>query len=287
MKERPKHTWLELVSLWLTDKAGKRSIEDDKDKLRWLSKLLGDMELGKINSQMLNKIRAEKMKEGVSPTTVNRYMALLRSMLNHAKANDMIDDVPSFKGKLVAENQERVVYLTKEQATRLYQYLPDNIKDPFMFALMTGIRKNNVFTLTWAQVDLDRACAWIKAEDAKGKKSITIPLNRNALERIKTIKGSAQHSRFVFGDSKPMQLKAWRRVLKQSGVGAEIKREFGVELRWHDIRHTWATWHVMGGTPLGELQKLGGWASYSMVLKYAHFAPAHLAQYADNVGVEL
>ena len=46
--------------------------------------------------------------------------------------------------------------------------------------------------------------------------------------------------------------------------------------RWHDLRHTWASWHVQNGTPLQELMELGSWASYEMVLRYAHLAADHL-----------
>ncbi|MBT6523750.1 MAG: tyrosine-type recombinase/integrase, partial [Methylococcales bacterium] len=58
----------------------------------------------------------------------------------------------------------------------------------------------------------------------------------------------------------------------------------GIEnFRWHDLRHTWASWHVQNGTPLNVLQELGGWSSYEMVLRYAHLAPDHLADYANNI----
>ena len=53
--------------------------------------------------------------------------------------------------------------------------------------------------------------------------------------------------------------------------------------RFHDLRHTWASWHAMGGTPLSVLQELGGWHSPQMVQKYAHLSPAHLADAAEKV----
>ncbi|MFK7958743.1 MAG: tyrosine-type recombinase/integrase [Lysobacterales bacterium] len=49
---------------------------------------------------------------------------------------------------------------------------------------------------------------------------------------------------------------------------------------WYDLRHTWASWHVMEGTPLEVLQRLGGWRSFDMVLLYAHLAPGHIAGYS-------
>jgi len=58
----------------------------------------------------------------------------------------------------------------------------------------------------------------------------------------------------------------------------------GIEnFRWHDIRHTWATWHRQSGTPTHELQRLGGWRSSVMVERYAHLAPDHLAKAANRI----
>jgi hypothetical protein len=58
----------------------------------------------------------------------------------------------------------------------------------------------------------------------------------------------------------------------------------GIEnFRWHDFRHTWASWHVQNGTPLFALQQLGGWDSAEMVRRYAHLSADHLTPYADRL----
>ncbi|MDP2826703.1 MAG: tyrosine-type recombinase/integrase [Sulfuritalea sp.] len=67
---------------------------------------------------------------------------------------------------------------------------------------------------------------------------------------------------------------AWFRARTRAGLGG---------FRWHDPRHTWASWHAMGGTPINVLQELGGWASPQMVQRYAHLAPGHLAEYANKL----
>ena len=61
--------------------------------------------------------------------------------------------------------------------------------------------------------------------------------------------------------------KAWYAALERADI-----RDF----RWHDLRHTWASWHVQNGTPLFALQELGGWESAEMVRRYAHLAADHL-----------
>jgi integrase len=55
------------------------------------------------------------------------------------------------------------------------------------------------------------------------------------------------------------------------------------DFRWHDLRHTWASWHVMAGTSMAELQELGGWETVAMVRKYAHLNSAHLAIAAGRI----
>jgi integrase len=68
--------------------------------------------------------------------------------------------------------------------------------------------------------------------------------------------------------------KAWKNALKAAGI---------VDFRWHDLRHTWASWHVQAGTPLHVLQELGSGESVEMVRRYAHLSADHLASYMDRV----
>ncbi|HET7730767.1 MAG TPA: tyrosine-type recombinase/integrase, partial [Usitatibacter sp.] len=68
--------------------------------------------------------------------------------------------------------------------------------------------------------------------------------------------------------------KAWRQALGRARIE---------DFRWHDLRHTWASWHVQNGTPLNVLQELGGWESPEMVRRYAHFSADHLAPYAERL----
>jgi len=73
---------------------------------------------------------------------------------------------------------------------------------------------------------------------------------------------------------KQVNTKAWRAAVKKAGVEP---------FRWHDLRHTWASWHIQAGTPAFVLQELGGWSSPEMVKRYAHLSPGHLAEYASNI----
>jgi integrase len=68
--------------------------------------------------------------------------------------------------------------------------------------------------------------------------------------------------------------KAWHKALERAGIK---------DFRWHDLRHTWASWHVQSGTPLHVLQELGGWESPEMVRRYAHLSSEHLSQYVGRL----
>ena len=68
--------------------------------------------------------------------------------------------------------------------------------------------------------------------------------------------------------------RAWRKALTRAGIE---------NFRWHDLRHTWASWHVQNGTPLYVVQEMGAWESEGMVRRYAHLAPANLQRHAELV----
>ena len=86
------------------------------------------------------------------------------------------------------------------------------------------------------------------------------------------------HARFVFtyqgNQVTQVNTKAWKLRLERTGI---------TDFRWHDLRHTWASWHIQAGTPLVVLQELGGWESADMVRRYAHLAVDHLAEYAEKI----
>ncbi len=148
------------------------------------------------------------------------------------------------------------------------------------FSLETGLRQANVTGLEWSQIDLARKLAWIHPDQAKARRAISVPLSDAAIEVLlhqRKNRRDADHIASVFvykGKSiKQTSTKAWYKALK----AADIK-----DFRWHDLRHTWASWHVQRGTPLYLLKELGGWETLEMVQRYAHLSSAHLAQWVQS-----
>jgi integrase len=111
--------------------------------------------------------------------------------------------------------------------------------------------------------------------EAKGQKAISVKLTKRCIELLKAQVG--KHKQYVFTlNGEPIA--SPKTALKSALKRAEITKKF----TWHGYRHTWASWHIMNGTPLEVLQELGGWASIEMVQKYAHVAPGYAAQWSDN-----
>jgi len=186
-----------------------------------------------------------------------------------------IDRAPSLGRRKVAGHSFR--WLTKTEWQRLRCRLVPHLQSMGDFAIATGLRWSNIAGLTWEQIDLKGKKAWIGAGEAKGRKAIAIPLSTAALQALRAAPGPRTGLVFPY--------RGKRMGSPKTGWNAAVKRAGIKPVRWHDLRHTWASWHIQAGTPLMVLQQLGGWASVEQVMIYAHLAPSHLAQYADNAGM--
>jgi len=185
-----------------------------------------------------------------------------------------IDKVP--KVRLFKESASRERSLTREQAGTLLAELPQHLRDLVLFSLATGLRQSNVLKLEWSQINLEQRHAWIHAWQSKNRRPIAIPLNEAAYTVLIRQKGKHESRVFTFR-GKPLEsanTRAWRKALQRAAI---------TDFRWHDLRHTWATWQRQAGTPTHELQRLGGWRTGAMVERYAHLAPDHLAEAASRL----
>lgn len=284
--KKPERTWQEAVVRYCREKTAKRDLKRDIAMFKWLDLHLGNMALREITRDKLEDIREAKLAERVrgnkqresrrcSPSTVNRYMALVRTVLNLASKDwEWTDRTP--KVPMYAEPAGRTRFLTEEEEAKLLEELPAHQREICRFSLSTGLRQRNVIRLEWSQVDVARQHAWILPEQSKNGRAIAVPLNTEAMAVVRRQIG--KHPTFVFTYAgKPIRsvnTKAWRQALKRAGIS---------NYRNHDNRHTWATRHRKAGTSVPELQALGGWKSSKMVERYAHFAADHLAAAAERV----
>lgn len=273
--DKPRRTWEDAVVRWLKEKAHKANIEEDKRLLRIMNPLLRPLHLDEVSRDVVEHVTQERLKDGVSNATVNRQLEVLRAILRAAMNDwEWIDRMP--KVRMLPEPKRRVRWITREEADRLLSKLPAHIEAMARFSLATGLRESNVTGLEWSQVDLENRRAWIHADQAKGRRAIAVPLNAEAMVVLRGLKGNHPARVFTFR-GKPVAkagTKAWRAALRRAKIA---------DFRWHDLRHTWASWHVQSGTPLHILQELGGWESIEMVKRYAHLSVDHLAEYADRL----
>jgi integrase len=273
--EKPRHTWNEAVVRWLKEQSHKATIEMDKIHLRWLDAFLNGKPLDTISRSMIDKITEAKLAEGVTNATVNRVLEILRAILRRCVNEwEWLDRAPMVR--MLKEPTRRIRFLTRQEADRLLRELPDHMADMVAFSLATGLRRSNVTGLLWSQVDLARQVAWIHADQAKARKAIPVPLNSEAVEIVTKQLGKHPTHVFTYKGNTIFQVstKTWYAALKRAGIE---------NFRWHDLRHTWASWHVQNGTPMFALQEMGGWESPEMVRRYAHLAADHLAPYAERL----
>ncbi len=177
-----------------------------------------------------------------------------------------IDTIP--KIRMLGGEVERDRWLTRAEADRLIRCCAPHLAALVRYALATGCRASEITGLEWERVDLARKTAWLN--QTKNGTPRGVPLNVDAVEVLREQIG--KHPRFVFTHrGEPIR---WE--LTNSGWHAALKRAGIKDFRFHDLRHTWASWHRQAGTSCDELKDLGGWKSRQMVDRYAKFATENL-----------
>ncbi|WP_406706629.1 site-specific integrase, partial [Sodalis sp.] len=206
--------------------------------------------------------------------TKNRYRSFIMRGFSLAGKSGWLDRQPytqSFR-----EPKIRVRWIEKNEARSLIENLHYGwMKSLCSFALLTGARLGEILSLKWKSVDLGRRVAVITAENAKSGKARPLPLNDDAVTIIRDISCEGE---YVFSSNGKKMNYFNRGDFERSLTLSGIK-----DFRFHDLRHTWASWHVQNGTPLMVLKELGGWEKLEMVNKYAHLSGEHLSKFSNIV----
>lgn len=273
---KPERSWQEAVIRWIEERNVRPTTHDsDLSHARNLDEFLGRLNLSDITTERVNAIALELKMRGKAPGTINARLAFIRGIMRRAEGDwGWIDKVPRFRRQTGTERRLR--WLTREEADRLLAELPEWLRAQARFTLATGLRASNVRNLEWKDVDLEKRIIYIHADQSKGRKSIGVPMNKDCAVLLREQFG--KDACFVFGEGgKPgrrQSCREWAASLKRAGIS---------NFRWHDLRHTWASWHVQVGTPLATLRELGGWSKFETVLIYSHLSPEHLAEHAGNI----
>ncbi|HPH07023.1 MAG TPA: site-specific integrase [Methylotenera sp.] len=271
---KPSRSWQEAVERFLLETQHKASQVSDIYHLKWLDAHLRNSQLNDINRAMLNKLTLARRADKVKNSTINRMLEVINAILRKAVNEwDWLDKAP--KVFMLPKAKSRVRWISHDEAEKLISACPPHLAAMVVFSLETGLRKRNVLDLEWSQLDLSRRMAWIHADQAKSRKAIAVPLTDIAMKVIQAQIG--KHPTKIFTYRGKSVLDSNNSAFERAKVKAGIKN-----FRWHDLRHTWASWHIQAGTPLHVLKELGGWADIKMVMIYAHLSVEHLTNYVDK-----
>lgn len=274
--DRSATSWNEATQRWLIEKDRKR--KRDREILAWLKPEIGDHALSDVaDPDVYERLRKLALAEGWSQSTADRILATVSSVLHACVRWRLLEHAPAVPMFRPKKAEPR--WLTRPQFKALQKELPEHLALAAEFAILTMLRMRSMLSLTWDRIDLRQRRAWIPGNQMKGATTHGLPLSRDAvriLRKLRTLNPKGDHP-FQWNGAPidDCNTKAFQDAVGRAGVGP---------LRWHDLRHTGASWAVQNGVTLTQLMELGGWKSYSMVLRYAHLAPDHLASAAELVG---
>lgn len=258
-------TWDDAVVKWQKERRTRaaESVRRENALLRFAWPFLAGRPLDSIRRADLEAIRDAKLEQGRSARTANYLTQTVTSILRAAVRWEWISRAPHLEAMPGALPRE--VFLSDQQAQALLSTLPAHLSRLAEFCLETGLRQGNAKRLEWRHVDRRRNRIAFAAGEMKNRSPLLVPLTQRACDLLDECAG--QHRRFVFTyRSQPIKQPtntAWYAGLQRLGLGG---------VRFHDLRHTWASWHMGEGTDALVLQKLGGWKTAQMVSRYAHLS---------------
>ena len=253
---------------WFEHAQHRRSSKFVKQKLDTLSRILGpDTPLANVSNKMLLDYRAQRRGEGLEPHSVNRDLSCLMAALNHAQQlHGKAIPALAWKRLKMPEPPGRIRFLSHEEYDDLIAVSDAELQRIITFAVLTGLRKANVLNLDWKEVDLSsqRITVTVKGDKLH---SIRMPAPvRAMLARDQLRKGK------VF-DTKNFR-RRWYRAVEEAMLE---------DLRFHDLRHTFASWARMAGADLADICEALGHSSVAVTMRYAHIEPTQHQTAFDRV----
>lgn len=283
-----KHIVNDIIDRYLSQYLSKQyKYYDDAVRIlaRW-RKEIGHLSLRDLSSSQIVRVRdkllAEKTSKGTprNPATVNRYLSVFSKLLSvAAKEWELIEENPMRKVGKLKEGRGRDRYLSQDEMQALLNACKAS-SNPHLYsivciALYTGMRYGEIVNLRWRDISYNLRS--ITLRETKNGDCRVIPLTDEVEKIFKTISTlEKQPEQLIFASSsrRPSKhqmsiQKPFRKALKLAGIEG---------FRFHDLRHTCASYFAMGGLNQGELMNVLGHRSPQMTARYAHYSQTHLAE---------
>jgi len=274
------HTFYELKDKYLTWMTGRHKSADSKEyRMNQMASHFGDLPLRRFSTMIVEQYQTDLTNRGLKPGSVNKNISILKAMIKKAVDWELVEEDTLKRVRKVKnykESNQRLRFLSVEEAQGLVSVCDEHLKPIVVTALHTGCRRGEILKLTWEQVDLNHG--FITLTDTKNGDGRELPIDGTLRETLNKLPrrfvetdGKKELVHYLFHD--PDTLKPY----------ASVKRSFGTALkqagitgfRFHDLRHTFASQLIMSGVDLTTVKELLGHKDIKMTLRYAHLAPAH------------
>jgi len=254
------------------------NMDSVRNRLAIIARRFGPQSLRALQDpEPIEDLKADLLKRGRAPATVNRYLAQLRHMINWAIDRGLMEKTP-FLGRsrgirMLRENNHRYRRLQNdEEATLLRAASGDPLmRARIVIALDTGMRRGEMLLLQNKYVLWQERLIRVLAPNAKSRKERRIPISTQRLTQVLEQRAFLGSEAYVVGNEFGDHLKDfridWLKVLAGAGITDKAKGVDG-DLHWHDLRHECGSRLAERGVPLHEIQYLMGHASLTTTQRY-------------------
>jgi len=242
-----------------------------------LNGLGSNTSLSDVTTESLSRYIAKRRQE-VSNASVNREIAAFRKLYNLARDVWGYQVAPiSFRQLKLTEPKSRVRWEDHATVNRIIDCAAPHLRPIILTALYTGARLSNILNLKWADVRTESVIFREVKNVAKGK-THEVPLVkplRIELEALRNATGEKAEYVFTYKGKPLKRIKtAWWNAVDKAGVS---------DFRFHDLRHTCASWLIQDGVPIEIVKEILGHADISTTLKYAHHQPSQRGKEMERV----
>jgi len=260
---------------WATASKKPGTAQAYKECLRRLGESFSGTRLSAISPFLVEKHKQGRIQAGAR-VRANRELAALKAVFNRCKEWKLFEgDNPVASVKMVKEPRQRLRFLEREEEARLLAECAEPLRTLVLIGTNCGLRlKSEALTLRWADVDVGRRTLTVAAAYAKSGISRTVSLNSVILDALNRL---PKRSEFVFAKGTGKPYHAIR------GFRAACQRADLTGVTPHTTRHSFATRLVENGVDLRTVQELGGWATLSLVQRYAHVSPSRKADAVEGL----